>query len=47
LQNGTICIARAGQDELLMEYLQFPNGRKLLELEKLEGVLVSIKVEMR
>jgi len=27
-QNGTICIARTGQDELLMEYLQFPKGRK-------------------
>ena len=26
-QNGTLCIARTGQDDLLMEYLQFPKGR--------------------
>jgi predicted phage terminase large subunit-like protein len=26
-QNGTLCIARTGQDELQMEYLHFPKGR--------------------
>ena len=26
-ENGTICIARTGQDDLLMAYLQFPKGR--------------------